>query len=147
MKNPSIFIEPLERSVFVAFESDDHQKALLHYANINDAIKQFVSLAEALRNRKPIEDMSETDITAMIDGISEEISTSSNNLIRMKWIRSTANYHVYGYCGHTDDLAAENLRRMGITKIHRSEFPSSPSEFISFQLKESAPVSQENQNA
>ena len=55
MKNPSIFIEPLERSVFVAFESDDHQKGLLHYANINDAIKQFVFLAETLRNRKPIE--------------------------------------------------------------------------------------------
>lgn len=147
MSSANVFIEPLNRSVVVIFEGHGSVNGLLHYRHINEAIREFEVLLDALRTRTPLEDMSTTDVRDMIDTVNGHLSIPQKNLVRMKWVKSSTNYHLYSDCGYTDKLITQSQRRMGTTYIRKSELPEGPPEFISIDLRLSAPMNQEDQNA
>ena len=147
MSSANVFVEPLDRSVVVIFEGDGSVNAVLRYRHINEAIGEFEVLLDALRTRIPLEDMSTADVRDMIDTVSGHLALTQKNLVRMKWVKSSTNYHVYGDCGYTDKLIAQSQRRMGTTYIRKSELPEGPPEFIGIDLRPSAPMNQEDQNA
>jgi len=146
MHTHTVLVDPLERSVIVIFHGDSPVTGLLHYPNINEAIREFEVLLDTLKTQIPLEDMSTVDVRDMIDAVTGHLSLPLNNLVRMKWVKSSANYHVYGDCGYADKLTSKSQRRMGTTRIRKSELPEGPPEFIGIDLRPSAPMKQENQN-
>ena len=144
-----VFVNSTDQSVLFTLNSGGGNTHLQHFMTIGEAIENVETLLTELRQAIPLDDWSGDDVTDMIAALSEEFSLLPRGLaalVRMKWIKSTTNFHVYAECGYDDALTEKSHRKVGRTYINRSCFPDDPPLFLATHFRPTDPMQKERQS-
>jgi hypothetical protein len=144
-----VFVNSTDQSVLVALNSDGGDTHLQHFSTIGEAIENVETLLAKLRQAIPLDDWSGDDVTDMIEALSEEFSLPLRGLegqVRMKWTKSTTNFHVCDECCYDNALTEKSNRKVGSIYINRSCFPDDPPLFLATHFKPTESMQKERQS-
>jgi hypothetical protein len=144
-----VFVNSTDQSVLVALNSDEGNTHLQHFSTIGEAIENVETLLAKLRQAIPLDDWSGDDVTDMIEALGEEFSLPPRGLegqVRMKWTKSTTNFHVYDECCYDNALTEKSHRKVGSIYINRSCFPDDPPLLLDTHFKPTESMQKERQS-
>lgn len=143
---PYVFVEPKDHSVLLSMSQGDAEGPLYHFSDVKSAVNQIEDLLGKLELSTPLDDFSDADIQGLADAADREFSLFANgleNLVRMKWVKSTTNFHVYEECDYQDNLVSKSKRKIGTTYVRVDSSDSEPEAFLAVRFRSSSPMRQE----